>query len=83
MITVWKFEVESSEISMPKGAEILHIDVQRETPCLWARVDTDCEHETRTFAIVGTGHPCPSGCHIGSFLMRGGDFVFHVFETTQ
>jgi hypothetical protein len=57
---IWKFELEptdNQEIEMPKGAEILTAQNQVGIPCLWALVDPTAEKETRTFEVVGTGHP--------------------------
>lgn len=85
-MTVWKYAldlVEVQELSMPVGATVLHVDEQFGVPCMWALVDPDAEVETRRFGVVGTGHPAPAlsdGRHVGTFLMRGGEFVWHVFE---
>jgi hypothetical protein len=73
---------------MPEGAEILHVDAQRNIPCIWAKVDTDRPAQIRKFRLVGTGHPldrevAASMFHHGSFFMEDGIFVFHLFEVTQ
>lgn len=90
--SVWKFPIEVTDeftIEMPKGARVLHVDVQRvsetnaqyEQPCLWALIDPDAEREQRTFYVHGTGHTFPVGrVHLGSFLLYGGSFVGHLFE---
>jgi len=87
-MTIWKFEFEDTaiqKISMPKNAEILYVDSQTETLCLWALVDPKEEEEDRTLEIFGTGHVVPYGMgvsrkHIGSFQMHLGAIVLHVFE---
>ena len=85
-LTVWKYNWPSiqgeAEFDMPSGAEILHVAAQHDTPCIWARVNPDATKQKRKFTIVGTGHLCPDAPHVGSFLMSGGAFVFHIFETT-
>jgi hypothetical protein len=70
---------------MPGGAGILCVQAQREIPCLWAIVDTGTNMKVpRKFLIVGTGHDLGDdediGAYIGTFQIRDGSFVFHVFE---
>lgn len=86
-LTIWKFPLaleRAQDIEMPAGAEILSIGNQRETICLWARVETEkTNKETRRFVIVGTGHGAPDAVGsklIGVVMMQGGDLIFHVFE---
>lgn len=78
-------------ITMPKGAEILHVDAQGQGAFVWARVDPDAEPEKRRFRLAGTGHDLPADvrpdgypvlAHVGSFLMADGALVFHLFEVT-
>ena len=85
------------EIEMPHGAEVLHVDVQNGQPCMWAIVNPDEPRETwRTykFSVFGTGHPLPDLepdkpldrvhlHHVGTFQMRGGSLVFHIFSSTS
>jgi hypothetical protein len=82
---VWKFRLPMEgrfELEMPAGAEHLHLAVQGDVPCLWARVRPGAAKVRRRFAWVGTGHPAPSpseGTPVGSVLLAGGTFVFHLF----
>jgi hypothetical protein len=88
--TVWKYPLPPTDVfavDLPAGAEVLHVEQQRDTVCMWALVDPDqplVRH--RRFRLVGTGHPIPEPTdarqHVGSFLVRGGAFVFHLFELT-
>jgi DNA-directed RNA polymerase subunit RPC12/RpoP len=73
---------EDIEISMPMAAQILTVQTQKETPCLWAMVETDAPLTTRKFCIRGTGHPFKGneGKYLGTFRLQGGDLVFHLFE---
>lgn len=86
MRTVWKFELFSVDddvrITMPMGAKILHVEAQREVPCVWALVDPGADKVEYRFRLAGTGHPLPDdvGPHVGSFMLHGGRFVFHLFE---
>ena len=70
------------EVQMPRDAQILTMELQHGTPCIWARVDPTQEMVTRTFVMYGTGHPINDGAleYVGTFQLEGGNFVFHVFE---
>jgi hypothetical protein len=82
MLTVWKFPLaitDQQQIEMPVGAEILHVEPQEKTLCLWARVDPDAPLEGRAFVITGTGNPVPEVVdHVGSAVVP--PFVWHVWE---
>jgi hypothetical protein len=85
---IFKYEFAISdnvEIPMPRGAELLTVQVQRGIPCLWARVDTTEPRTSRRFRIFGTGHEMPSydawnGQYVGTFQMEGGALVWHLYE---
>lgn len=85
---IWKFPMASPEqgrIEMPKGAEILTIQTQNETPCIWALVNPENEKEVRYFEVFGTGHEvcCDMGVerkYINTFQLKCGALVFHLFE---
>jgi len=81
----YPFEVQGDvEISMPAGATILTVQVQGETPCIWAIVDPEQPIAVRRFRIFGTGHPLdiePAlSRYIGTFQLLGGRYVGHLFE---
>lgn len=82
--TIWKFPLRDvvNEVSLPKGAHILHVAEQHRQITMWARVDPAASTEVRTLAVVGTGTPVPDGhvMFVGSVLAAEGAFVFHVFE---
>lgn len=85
MKTIWKYPVavvDVQTIGMPLGAEILTIQDQKGTPCIWALVDSDAPLADREIRIAGTGHKINKSIkqYIGSFQLGGGDLVFHVFE---
>lgn len=85
MSTIWKWEFPITDefaLDMPLGARIVHVDVQRGTPCLWAIVVPDDPKVERRFRVYGTGHPITgsSQWHVGSFQMLGGHLVWHLFE---
>lgn len=69
-------------ISLPKGAQILTIQMQYDAPQLWALVEPSAPEEKRPILIVGTGHALnePVGRYISTFQMAEGRLVFHCFE---
>jgi hypothetical protein len=89
METIYKYPLKltgEQTIEMPRGAEILSVQDQGGTICVWALVDTKSETKQYTFRIYGTGHELPEQCgmfermiyaHVGSVQQDG--FVWHVF----
>lgn len=87
MRTIYKYELPVTDlavIEMPSGAQILKVDYQPGFgPAIWALVESDAQIEPRTFYVCGTGQDADDlpaeAIHLGTFLMMGGDFVWHVF----
>lgn len=72
-------------VMLPFGAEVLTVQEQRGEPCLWALVDPAMREIEYVFRIAGTGHDIEwkeGMVHCGTFQLRGGELVFHVFEYT-
>jgi hypothetical protein len=85
MITIYKYPLQPGRtvLEMPKGAHVLTVQMQRDEPCLWARVDTSQQNERRAFDVYGTGHQMPDDVrfvYVATFQMDGGALVWHVFE---
>lgn len=88
MKTIYKYPLEITdrqEIEMPREARILAVQVQNNVPCLWAVVDTELPLKERIFDTFGTGNPVDNYInythnYIGTYQVRGGSLVFHVFE---
>jgi hypothetical protein len=83
--TIWKYELQAQEreiLLMPIGAQILSVQTQRNTPCIWALVDPSVQKESRVFRIVGTGHdvPWPVDRSLHRGTVQVGPFVWHIFE---
>lgn len=86
---VWKYELANvvNEIGMPRYSRVLHVAEQQGAIYLWALVHKSAaaELDMRKFYVVGTGHDMPPDVfppvHLGSLLVQGGNFVFHVFES--
>lgn len=78
---IHKFRLPSdsrSRVRIPKGATILHLDVQNDWPQIWAEVDPAAPKVLRAFNTAATGTSVPTGEYLGSFQLRGG-FVGHVY----
>lgn len=87
MKTIYKYPLKVDDfqiVTMPRGAEILTVQAQREQPCIWALVDTDNDSEERHIRMAGTGRSINSRDkllrYIGTFQLAGGNLIFHVFE---
>jgi xylose isomerase len=93
MKVVYKYKIPLEEVfflELPKDAQILSFQMQYDIPTIWALVDRyslDHENEKRTFTFVGTGHMLPdvispnaSLQYVGTAMMHGGQFVWHLFE---
>ena len=89
--TIWKFNLKTIDtqiIEMPAGADVLTVQVQNGTPCLWAMVDPGESTRKRTFKIFGTGHQINnyknvSLLFIGTYQLLDCNEVFHVFEYVE
>lgn len=85
MKTIWKFTLELIDaqlIAMPAGSQLLTVQLQGDTPCLWALVDDYVGLvQVRTIEIHGTGNPIDSDHqrrYVATFQQP--PFVWHVFE---
>jgi hypothetical protein len=82
---VWKWVLEPAlnEISMPRGARILTVQLQGDKPVVWALVDPNAPCEVRKLRAVATGieWSCDAFHYIGTFQFNHAvPLVFHVFE---
>lgn len=75
-VRVWNY------ITMPVNAEIISVQIQNETLCLWAICDDDkgVETETRVIKLIGTGHPMPDLPREFIGTVQQGSSVWHIFE---
>lgn len=85
-MTIWKFPIpimDTIQIEMPAEAKILCVQVQGDTPTLWAIVDPEALKVKRTFYVRGTGHQmygAEKSLYVGTFQILGGSLVFHLFD---
>ena len=82
---IHKYEIPLGDVftaSLPQGARMLAVQVQRGIPCLWAEVDRQANMVPRRFYVRGTGHPmgaARASDHVGTFQLSDGDLVFHLY----
>lgn len=89
--TIWKFPIQVTnefQLEMPRNSYIIHIDVQRSSPQLWAIVDPDNPIEQRKFYLIGTGALFSNdlwdkSVYVGTFQLHSGDIVLHLFEILE
>ncbi len=90
MRKVFKYALEFAgyiELELPVGAKILHFDIQRGHPRIWALVDPTAEKEIRKFRFAGTDHPITEPDSeldfIGTVMMRDRTLAWHLFEIKE
>ena len=83
---VWKFPFATKdvqELTMPRGARLLHVAVQQEQLCLWALVRPEAVTVRRRIRVVGTGQKISvndSEKYVGTAMSFGGELVWHAFD---
>lgn len=85
MKTIWKFPLELTDdqiVMMPDEAEILTVQIQELSLCLWALVDPRLPMLRRKIEIIGTGNPAidRERKYISTVQMADGALVWHFFE---
>lgn len=85
-MTIWKWKIPRGtrfNLSMPGGAEVIHIGTDGNDGLLWARVNPNSQSRPREFERHLTG-ALSSGLsdtskHLGSYMENDG-FMAHIFE---
>ena len=80
---IWKYPLEhgtEQHIRMPKGAEVLTVQIQNDHVCMWAEVSPDEPLEERRFHVIGTGHRMPADAWHYLGTIQQGPFVWHIYE---
>ena len=89
MKRIYKYQIQPTEledqvtVSMPVGAKVLSVQVQKGIVCLWVLINTkEKVDEFREFNVVGTGHDIDFNTNkfVGTFQLMEGNLVFHLFE---
>ena len=79
--TIHKY-ILTSRVEMPKGAQILDIQMQGALIQIWALVDPTAPMEVRRFETAGTGWTVGEGLwYIKS--LQDGSYVWHIFEAIE
>lgn len=84
MTVIYKYQLRNKseqEITIPKGAQVIHVGVQDETICLWAIIDTDAPDATMHISIYGTGTEIADigkQSYLGTVHAR--PYIFHIFR---
>lgn len=85
--TIWKFPLPTRgrvTLEMPRAAQLLSVDVQKDVPMLWALccADPSAPKASRVISIhvTGTRVPATVGKFVGTFQINRGDLVGHVFD---
>jgi hypothetical protein len=76
---------DETRVSWHVGAKVLAVQEQNGDPYIWALIDPSQPKIAQRFRLAGTGHDIEwqdNMVHRGTFQLRGGDLVFHLFEYT-
>lgn len=82
MRTIHRQEITDVEcaLAMPASAQILAVQYQGTTLCLWYECDDASALVPRRFRIYGTGWPMPDSGITYIATVQSGAFVWHVYE---
>jgi hypothetical protein len=86
MKAIWKFTLQQHiRLPIPKGAKLLDVQTQNEHPQAWFLVDPEQPEEDRIFRVypTGVGFDDSGLTYTGTFQIKGGALVFHVFEEAR
>jgi hypothetical protein len=69
---------------MPVGAKVIALQLQGDTPTIWAKIDPEeTDKENRHFEFVGTGWPFAFDGEFITTLQMPNGLVFHFFEVQR
>lgn len=80
---IYKYELTKSgttDLDIPKNAQILCIQSQRNIPVAWVAFDKSAPMWKRRIAPVYTGDGIENARYIGTVQLDGGSLVIHYFE---
>ena len=87
---IWKYQLLTTGfqfIEMPRGAQILCVQMQHDSPHIWAIVNPDEKKmRPRKINTYGTGQLMEGEIlerYIGTYQLHSGALVFHVFEVIE
>lgn len=83
---IWKFDLRFTDaqvISMPFNAEVISVQMQDVSLCLWAKgCSTNQVITERVFCVYGTGHPMFDVDQTFIGTVQADRLVWHVFEVS-
>lgn len=84
MKTIHKHPIQTTDcqtIEIPFWCNLLTVQAQHGTPCIWAEVETTDTMSKLHIRTFGTGHEIPEdiGQYPGTYQLEGGSLVFHVY----
>lgn len=89
MLTIYKYPIpieDNFTISLDRNAKVLCVQTQNDKPFIWVMLDDKEPIKVeKEFWLRGTGHDCEevqpyTGVkYVGTFQMRNGTIVFHLF----
>jgi hypothetical protein len=92
MRRIYKYQLETIDIQLinvPRltgeenfKSQVLNVDTQNGTPCIWCLVDVEEEQQQIKIRIIGTGNPMPvlsKDDYLGTYQLHNGEQIFHVF----
>lgn len=87
-MTIWKSVIIDPDqsthtvgaaVSLPKGAQVVHVGMQGTKICIWSLVNPGKSTVLRQFIVAGTGHVVRSDAvYVGTTMDP--PYVWHVFE---
>ena len=84
MKTIHKYQMKKfmDPIMMPEGAEILSIQIQRLTICIWAMVNDEAPIKQRDIYMFGTYQILPKDMSEYKYIttLQVGELIWHFFE---
>lgn len=84
MLTIHKYPIEPLDtfnLYLHKGADILCVQAQHGQPHIWATVDPDAKLMVVKFRVFGTGHTLPDYPlkYVGTWQEHMGELVWHLY----
>lgn len=84
---IWKYPLTDvvTTLDIPEGARLLSVANQNDGIVLWALVDPRLPKAACIIRVYGTGHDVidDPGDFIGTVMLQGGKYVFHVFKDSK
>lgn len=85
MRVVWKFKIDHEPIQLPLVAKFLRFESVANELFAWFEVDPLAPKQATSFRVVATGEQIfdDSLNYLGTALMMGGTFVWHLYSQSN